>query len=163
MLDTTYLKHTAQQLRNLDRGGTHQDWATLANHLLDLGDYCIILFALGLIYQILSIVAYNLLICRDYHNIKFVYAPELRRLSLGSTCHTRKLVIHTEVVLKGDGSEGLRRILHLNILLSLDSLVQPIRIATALHNTTCLLVDNLNFVIYKHILNLLLEHKVCLK
>ena len=163
MLDAAQLEHTAQQLRNLDRCSTHQDGATLRNEALNLSDYGVILLALGLIYEVIAVVANDGLIRWDNHNIEFVDAPELRCLGLGGTGHTRELVVHTEVVLQGDGCEGLRCILHLNILLRLDSLVQAIRVATALHDTTCLLVDNLNLVVDKHILHLLLEHEVCLE
>ncbi len=29
------------------------------------------------------------------------------RLGIGGTCHAGQLVVHTEIVLKGDGSQGL--------------------------------------------------------
>ena len=69
-------------------------------------------------------------------------------------------MIHTEVVLQGDGRKGLRGSFHLYMLLSLDSLVQSVTPATTFHDTTCLLVDNLYFAINNHVFIVLIEHAV---
>ena len=41
--------------------------------------------------------------------------------------------------------------------------MQAIRIASALHDTTCLLIDNLDFIVVNHILHILIEESVSLQ
>ena len=72
-------------------------------------------------------------------------------------------MIHTEVVLKGDRCESLGCSLYLDVLLSLDSLMESIAPATTFHNTSGLLVDNLDLTILNDIVDLLVEHCICLK
>ena len=72
-------------------------------------------------------------------------------------------MVHTEVVLQGDGCKGLRSGLDLDPLLSLDSLVQTVRVATAIHETTSLLIDDHHLIVYHHILIITLEEGVSLK
>ena len=72
-------------------------------------------------------------------------------------------MVHAEVVLQSDGSKGLRSSLDLDVLLSLNSLVQAVRPAATFHDTTCLLVDNLYLAINDHILVVLVEHAVGLE
>ena len=43
----------------------------------------------------------------DFHDVQTVNAAEFLFLGLGSTGHAGKLLIHSEIVLKGDGSESL--------------------------------------------------------
>ena len=72
-------------------------------------------------------------------------------------------MIHTEVVLKGDGGKGLSSCLNLYVLLGLNSLVQSVAPAAPLHDTSCLLVNNLNLAVDNHILIVLVEHAVSLE
>ena len=72
-------------------------------------------------------------------------------------------MVHTEVVLQGDGREGLGRCLHLYVLLRLDGLVESVAPAASLHYTAGLLVHNLDLVVIDHIIDVLLEHCVCLE
>ena len=102
-------------------------------------------------------------VCRDHHHIKFVDRPELTCLCLRSTCHTGKFVIHTEVVLKGDCSECLSCCLHLHILLRLDCLMKSVAPASAFHDTAGLLVDDLYLSVCDDIIDLPVEHCICLE
>ena len=72
-------------------------------------------------------------------------------------------MIHAEVVLQGDGGEGLCGSFHLDVLFGLDSLVQSVRPAAALHDTTRLLVHNLHLAVDDHVLIVLIEHAVGLE
>ena len=100
---------------------------------------------------------------RNLYHVELIDVPELTGLGAGSTCHTRKLVVHTEVVLQGDGGKGLCGSLYLDMLLGLDSLVQAVAPASAFHDTACLLVDNLHLAVHNNVLVVLVEHGVSLQ
>ena len=163
VLDAAELEHAAQQLRNLDRRGADQYRTALAHEADNLLDDGIVFLALGLVDEVLAVVADDRTVRRDDHHVEFVDAPELRCLRLGRTGHTGQLVVHAEVVLQRDGGEGLRGSLDFDVLLGLDGLVQTVRIAAAVKDTARLLVDNLHLVVHHHIFDILLEHGVGLQ
>ena len=72
-------------------------------------------------------------------------------------------MVHAEIILKGDGRIGLRSILHLYIFLGFNRLVQAVRVASAFHHTTRLLVDNLHLSIHKDVLRVFFKHVVGLE
>ena len=72
-------------------------------------------------------------------------------------------MVHPEIVLEGDGREGLGRGLNLDILLCLDRLVESVAPAASLHDTSGLLIDNLDLVVNDDIVNILLEHGISLQ
>ena len=72
-------------------------------------------------------------------------------------------MVHAEIILKGDRGVSLRSILHLYIFLGFNRLVQAVRIASAFHHTTCLLVDNLHLSIHKDVLRVFFKHVVGLE
>ena len=96
-------------------------------------------------------------------NIEFIDVPELSGFCYGSTRHTRQFVVHAEIVLQSNGCVGLCGGLYFYMLFSLDSLVQSVAPTTAFHNTTGLLVYNLDFTILDDILVVEIEHGVCLQ
>ncbi len=72
-------------------------------------------------------------------------------------------MIHTEIVLKGDCGECLGSSLNLDMLFSLNSLMQSVGIAATLHDTSGLLVHNLYLALVDHILHIFLKECVCLQ
>ena len=102
-------------------------------------------------------------VCWNLNNIEFIDIPELSGFSACCTSHTSQLVIHTEVVLKGDGCKSLGCSFHLNMFLSLDSLVKTVTPATPLHNTSGLFINNLNFAIHNDIFVVFIKHGVGLQ
>ena len=72
-------------------------------------------------------------------------------------------MVHAEIVLQGDGREGLRGGFHLHIFLRLNGLVQTVAPATAFHDTSRTLVDNLDLAVDDHIVHVLGEHGVGLE
>ena len=163
MLYAAEFEHAAQKLRDLYRRGSDKHGALGLDQTDDLVDDGIVLLAFGLVDQILAVVAYDGAVGRDDHDVEFVYVPELRCLGLGRTGHTGQLVVHTEVVLQRYGCEGLRGGLDLDTLLGLDGLMQAVRIAAPVEDTSRLLVDDLHLVVHDHILHVALEHRVGLE
>ena len=163
MLDTAKTEHTAKKLGCLDIGSTHEDRTSLGSKLDHLVDHSVELGLLCLIDKVIVVDTGDRPVGRDHNNIKLVDRPELACLRLRCTGHTGKLVIHTEVVLEGDGCECLRSGLDLHVLLRLDSLMESVAPAASFHDTTGLLIDDLDLSVLNDIVNLLIEHCICLK
>ena len=156
-------QHAGEQLGDLDGSRTHEARTALDTHLLHLLDDGCIFLALRLIDAVVEVLADHRTVGRNLHDIELVDVPELTRLRRSRTRHTGELVVHTEVVLQRDGSEGLCGSLHLHVLLGLDSLVQAIAPAAAFHDTTRLLIDDLYLAVHDDILIVLVEHRVRLE
>ena len=163
MRNLTHLQHTRQQLTNLHTRRTNQHRPASITHTLHLIDHRHILLTLSLIDTVIHIRTNHLAVGRYLDHIKLIDVPKLTSLSHRSTRHTSKFVIHTEIVLQSNRSISLRRRLHLDMLLSLHSLVQAITPATSLHDTPRLLIDNLNLTILNHILIIEIKHRISLE
>ena len=163
MRNVAHLQHLAQQLRNFYRCGTNQYWATSIACLLNLIDDGTVFLAGSLIYTVIQVLTQDRAVGRNLNYIELIDIPELTRLGACRTGHTCELVVHTEVVLECDGSEGLCCSLYLYMLLSLYSLVQAIAPAATLHDTTCLLIHDLHLTVHDYILVVLIKHGVSLQ
>ena len=160
VLDFAEREHSAQELGNLDTGCTDEDRSALLYHGDDLIDDGIVFLALGAIDTVVHVDSRDRFVGRNNDYVEFVYIPELTRFGFGGTGHTGELVVHTEIVLQGDGCESLGGTFHLHVLLRLHRLVQTIRPAAALHNTAGLLIDNLHFSAVDDIIDIFLEEGV---
>ena len=120
--------------------------------------YGSIFLTFGLIDQVISIHTDNRLVGRNHHDIEFVDVPELACLRFSGTGHAGQLLVHAEVVLQGDGGIRLCGSLHLHIFLCLDSLVQTVGVAAALHDTASLLIHNLHLVVDDDVFHIFVEH-----
>ena len=149
--DMAQVEHLGEHLTDFHRCGTHQHRTTGFNHLLNLGDDCLVLGAVGLIDAVVHVVADHRLVGRDLHHVQLVDIVELTSLGDGSTCHTGEFVVHTEVVLQGDGGKRLSGCLHLHMLLGFHSLVQSVAPAASLHDTSRLLIHNLHLTVDDHV------------
>ena len=116
-------QHTAHNLRIFHGGSTYQYRTAIINQIDDFVRYGIVLLTYGAIHLIFFVFSYNRDISRNRHDVQLVDFPEFTRFGFSRTCHTRQLVVHTEVVLQGDSSVGLRRVLHFHILLRFNRLV----------------------------------------
>ena len=94
-----HIEHTAQQLRDLHRGGTDQCRTTRVTHLHDLLDHSLIFLTGRLIHTVILVITDHRTVGWNLHHIQFVDIPELTSLRRGSTGHTSQLMVHTEVVL----------------------------------------------------------------
>ena len=163
MGDLTHRQHLRQQLRDFHGGGTHQGRTTTLAHLHNLFDDGVVFLTSCLIHTVILVVTDHRTIGRNLHHIEFVDIPELTSLCRSRTGHTCQLVIHTEVVLQGDGGKGLSGSLYLHMLLGLYSLVQTVAPTTTFHDTARLLIHNLHLTVDHHILVILIKHTVGLQ
>ena len=122
--------------------GTEQHRLTLGvtlGHVLDDGGQ---LLLLGAVDEVVLVLADHRLVGLDRQHAQLVGVHELGGLGFGRTGHARELVVHTEVVLQGDGGEGLVLGLDLHAFLGLDGLVQTLVVAAARQDTAGVLVDD---------------------
>ncbi len=163
MRNLAHAEHLRQHFRNLNRCGTHEHRAPVVAHQFDFLNHSLVFLACGLIHTVIHILAGYRAVGGNLYNVELVDVPELTCLGRCCTSHTCQLVIHTEVVLQGDGGKSLCCSLHFNVFLSLHSLMQSVAPAAAFHDTSSLLVNNFHLAVNHHILIVLVEHGVCLE
>ena len=151
MRDARHVEQRGDDLGALHAGGAQQHRLALGvalGHVLDDGGE---LLALGAEDQIVLIDADHRLVRRNRQHAQLVGAHELGGLSLGGAGHAGQLVVHAEVVLQGDGGEGLVLGLDLHVLLGLDGLVQALVVAAARQDTAGVLVDDEHLAAGDHV------------
>ena len=146
----------------LDGNGAYQYRLTLFVALNYLVDDRIELACLSLVNDIGVVFSDDGSVGGYLDNVQLVYLPELVFLSQRSTCHARQLAVQSEIVLVSDGSDGLGLALYLNAFLSLDSLMQTVIEASAVHNTSCELVNYQHFAVTDDVVNALFHNAVSL-
>ncbi len=100
--------------------------------------------------------AQHLAVGRDHHDVELVDLVELGGFGLGRAGHAGKLVVQPEVVLKRDGGERLVFLADGDAFLGLDGLVQAIGPAAAGHQAPGELVDDDDFAVLDHVLDIAL-------
>ena len=113
--------------------------------------------------KVIKILALNRAVRWNNLNRNVINLAELCVLGHCSTGHTRKLVIHKEVVLEGNSCQSLVLFPHLNVFFCLNCLMEAFRITTTFHNTTSKLINNLNFTVNDNILLVTMEHILSLQ
>ena len=156
----SHLQHAAQQLADVNARCTDQNGAACDAHLFDLVDDSCILLALRFVNAVVHVVACYRTIGRYLYNIELIDVPEFAGFGDGRTGHSGKFVIHSEVVLQGDGGKRLCSRLDLDVLFGFHGLVQTIAPTASFHDTTGLLVHDLHLPVYHHILLIDAEHGV---
>ncbi|CCY91854.1 uncharacterized protein BN461_02208 [Bacteroides sp. CAG:1076] len=163
MLNLTQGKHLTQHFRDFDRSSTNQYRTSGFYHLFNFFDYRFILFTFCFVYTIVHIDAGNRTVCRNNYYIQLINIPEFSGFCFCCTGHTRKLMIHTEVILQSNSCKSLSCSFNLNTFLSFYSLVQSVAPTTTVHDTSCLFVDNLNLSVHNDIISIFFEHCICFK
>ncbi len=141
MWNTSFFEHAAQHLRFLYRYSTYKDGLTLFVALDDLFNNGFKLGILRFVNNIRMILPYHGLVGRYNDNIETIYLLELLLFSGSSPCHACKLVVHSEIVLKGNGCKGLAFPLNLNSFLGFNGLMQPITVSPSEHQSSCKFID----------------------
>ena len=109
------------------------------------------LLLLGTEDQIVLVFANHRLVGRNREHAQLIGAHELRGLGFCGTGHARQLVVHAEVVLQGDGGEGLVLSLDFHVFLGFDCLVQTFVVTTTRQDTAGVFVDDEHFTASHHV------------
>ena len=119
VVDAPALEHIGKQLALFHRNGTHQDGLAGLMHRGDLLHHRPELARLGGVHHVVVVDPLQGHIGGHFHHVQVVDGLELLLLGLGGTRHARQLFIHAEIVLEGDGGQGLVFPLHLDPFLGL--------------------------------------------
>ena len=153
VLHAGLLQKAGEELRLLDGHGAHQHGLALLVALLDLVDDGPVLAHLVFVDHVVVVDAGQGLVGGDLHHVQGVGAVELVLLGHGGARHAGELVVEAEVVLEGDGGQGLGLPGHGDALLSLDGLVKALGIAAAEHETAGELVHDDDLAVLDHVVD----------
>ena len=142
----------------LDGDGAHQDRLALGVTLLDIVGNGVVLGLDGAVHQVLVVNTLHGLVGGDDLDGQLVDLAELGVLGECRTGHTGELVVQAEIVLQGDGGQGLVLLAHEHALFCLDSLVQALGVAATFHDAAGELVDDLDLAVGDHVLLVAVEH-----
>ena len=98
---------------------------------------------------------------RDHHHVEVVNFAELGGFRLRRPGHAGEFFVHAEIILKGDGGEGLIFSLDLDAFLGFDGLVQTIRPSAAGHLAASEFVDDDDFPVFDDVIDVILVERVC--
>ena len=126
----------------------------------DILDDGFVLGLLGLVDQVVFVVADHILVRRDGDDFHLVGVHELVGLGRRRTRHAGELVVHPEEVLDGDCGDGLVLFLDLDAFFGLDGLMEPFGVAPALEHTPRELVDDVYLSIGDDVLIIFVEERL---
>src|SRR6266581_201608 len=126
MRDPSLLEELAQVFRLLDGDGADQDRLPFLVQVLNLLDDGVELLPLRAVHHVRVLDADERPVRGGDHDLESVDLVELDGLRVGGPGHAGELAVHPEVILEGDGREGLVLLLDLDLLLGLDRLVQAV-------------------------------------
>ena len=158
--DALLLEQLADRLALLDRGGAHQHRLTRLARLLDQRRHRLVFLGRAAVDLVVLVVADARHVGRDLHHVELVDLGELVRLGHRRAGHAAELRIQPEVVLERDRGERLVLRLHLDVLLRLQRLVQPVGVAAALHHAAGELVDDHHLALAHDVVHVAREQRV---
>ena len=133
VLDAFPFEELAQVLGFLDGGGAHQHRLAAIMAFLNLLHRGQEFLRPGPVDEVGIIDADHFLVGGDDGYVQFVDLFKLLRLGVGGAGHACQFVVHAEIILEGDGGQGLVFILDAHPFLGLQGLVQAVGIAPARH------------------------------
>ena len=118
------------------RGGTHQHWLVFGHAFDNVVHHSGEFGFLGFVHQVGEVFTLVGAVGGDGHHVEFVDLVQLGGFCLGGTSHTCEFVVQTEVVLQGDGGQGLVFVFDLHALFGLNGLVHAFVVAATSEDTT---------------------------
>ena len=149
-------EHLAQLLVLFDAPRPHQHRPAASVPLLNLRHHRAELGPFGFVDEVGRVLADHRLVRGDDHDGEIVYFLELFFLCLGRAGHPGQLGIHAEVVLNGDGGQGLALTLDADVLFRLNRLMQPVGVPAAQHQPSGELVHDDDLAVLDHVIHVVL-------
>src|ERR1700676_629688 len=116
--------------------------------------------ALGAIDNIGILFADERAIRGNYDDVEVVNLPELGGFGFRGTGHAGKLFVHAEIILEGDGGEGLVLAFDLHAFFCFDGLVQAVRPAATGHLASGKFIDDDNLAVLDHVIDIIFVQRV---
>ncbi len=154
MRNTGFFKAHGKSLGFINGNGTDQYRLSLFMTGFDLFYNCAVLALHTAVNGVRAVQTNHRLIGWNFHHVQSVYFTELVFLCQCRTRHTRKLTVHTEIVLEGDGCKCFVLLLHLYALFCLDCLMQTIGIPSARHEASGKGIYNHNAFFVHHVIHI---------
>ena len=160
LLPAVLAQHFGELLRFFDRGGADQHRLAARLAVLDQRQDGAEFFGRRAIDLVVVVEADHRHVGRDFQNFEIVDVLELVGLGRGRAGHAGELLVHAEIVLEGDRGERLVFRLDRLMLLGLERLMQPFRIAPARHHAAGELVDDDDLAVAHDVVLVALEQLV---
>ena len=148
-------QHAAEHLGGFDRHRTHEYRLLTGVRGFNLIHDGFKFFALCFVDLVVEVHAPHGAVGGNNHYVELVDLVELIGFRFGRTGHAGEFFVHPEIVLDGDGSEGLGFPFDLHAFLGFDGLVQSVAPAAAGHQAASVFVDNHNLIVLHHIVDVL--------
>src|SRR6266851_1748610 len=116
--------------------------------LQDAVDHGCKLFLLGAIHDVRVFSANQRAIGGNHHDIEVVNFAKFRRFGFRGAGHAGEFLVHAEIILEGDGREGLVFALALYAFLGFDCLMQTVGPAAARHLAPGEFIDDDDFAVF---------------
>ncbi len=142
VLDAFFLEKLRKPLGFLDGGRAYQHRLIPFVEALNFIGRREVLFFLRAINHVGMLDAEQRLVGRNDHDLELVDLVELGSFRFSRTRHAGQLLVHAEVILEGNGGEGLVLALDLDAFLGFDRLVQTVRPAATGHHAPGELVND---------------------
>ena len=146
------LEQLGQKFGVLDRSGTQQYRLATREAVFHIDHDSRVFFLLGDIHEVVVILADHLLVGRNDHRFQTVDMLEFERFGIGRSGHAGKLAVQPEIILEGDGRQGLRFILDLDAFFRFHRLVQAVRPAATGHHAAGKFIDDDDFAVLHHVM-----------
>ena len=160
MGDLALLEKSREVFRFLDAHRAHENGLFTLLAFLHKGADGLVLFLCRAIDLIVLVVAYTRDIGGDFHHLQGIDVGEFVGLGHGGAGHAGKLGVETEIILEGDGGQGLVLHLDLHIFLCFEGLMQPIGEAPSFHHAAGKLIDDDHGVVLDQIVHVALKQLV---
>ena len=129
----------------------------------DIGNHGLEFLAFGLVHHVRVIHPDHGAVGWNHRHIKVVDFLELNRFRIRGSGHASQFIVHAEVILDRYARKSLIFLTNPNALLGFDGLMQPIRPASAGHETTGKFINDDDFAVLNYIVNVALKNGMSLQ
>ncbi len=154
------LQKLGELFRGFDRRRADERRLTARDALANVLDDRLELVRLGQIDEVRMILTYHRSMRRNDDDFEAIDLLELERFRIGGAGHTRKFLIHAEVVLERDRSDRLVLLTNAHAFLCFDSLMQAVRPAAPRHRATREFIDDDDFAIADDVLDVAMVERM---
>ena len=154
VLDAFLFQQLGQTFRLFNRRRADQHRLAGGVQSLDLVGGGEVFFFFGAVNNVWILQPQHRLVGGNDHHFQLVDLVELGCFGFRRTGHASQFLVHAEIILEGDGGEGLVLAFDLDVFLGLDRLMQAIGPAAARHQAAGELVHDDDFAILHDVFNI---------
>ena len=156
MTDALALEDFGEEFGFFDAGGADEDGLLLRVEAVDFVSDGEVFFFRGSVDDVRVFDALHLAVGGDDDDVEFVDLVELGGFGFSGAGHAAEFFVHAEVVLEGDGGEGLVFLADGDAFLGFDGLMEAVGPAAAGHEAAGELVDDDDLALFDDVLDVAL-------